>query len=1099
MADRRVRAREVSRVSWTKATVVAIAALLVIGTAPPAASVENGPTVVGESFSFQKAVAFDALGNDTAFTGALSVVSNTQPANGTANCAPLGGCLYTASAGYTGSDSFTYTVTDGTGQTDVGTVNLTVQAAPAGPLFAIEDSIATRAGVAATTNVLANDTGGSGAKSVSASSTPNHGTVSCASDGACTYAPADGFAGTDGFTYDVTDSSEATKRGVVHVTVAPPDATFALVTSGAAATNGADWKVGAVPSHVPQEAATAVAVPGLSATPEAPQAIAGSPVAAPAWTTSRNGESAEATATGALVGDSLQALFPPPLPPISQGTGGDGHVPILVGAKVFAFYHHTVPTSITCVDRLAGTLCPGYPKQINLSTNNYMSGPAVVVGTRFWSHLNPTSSYSPYSQSAPVALYCWDAATDATCGLTVVDRALTTVDPQVSAPRMAGNRMWFGGETGQLYCVDPTTGTVCPSIPHALGATSFAGNNGRQYDSVAHGDRVYLSRGDNNLVTCIDVAAQATCAGWPTPVALGTVNLVTRYNTTGQADGVCASTTSNTLACAADSDSTATEVLAGWVSSDLNYSATSEAETGSRTLYGGLDKTGMSCFDWVARAACTGGQYVNGTVSVDKDGNALPPRGAYGAAFDGACVVGLGDRAQIYTVDPSGVSPCTSLATGTSGQVVDLRAQRCDGTVGSATWGRVALVDGDLASENGDFSSLVMTVRDAATNAVLVSRELVGTDGLIDLSGISSSAHPSLSIGANAVSSAETQAWADGNWPKAIISWNADSAGLCLTTSAPPPCPPSPAALNAAFLDGSQTDRRTVDVARPSSCDSVAANLFGRNGYLMFAKDGGVFASGPNNSFGDTTFLGAASRGLRALVHRSGPPYVAPQSLRQLNAPIVSGDLSNSRNGYVLAGEDGGIFTFGDVPFSGSLGGVNLNQPITGIALDPDGTGYWMVATDGGVFAFDAPFFGSMGGSPLNRPIVDMVASATGKGYWLVADDGGVFSFGDAAFAGSLGALPLNRPIVSMAADSDGSGYYLVASDGGVFAFDAAFHGSTGGSAINAPVVGIVTDPDGSGYWLAAEDGGIFSFDAPFLGSVADLDLNQPMIAITGT
>src|SRR6185312_4628096 len=78
-------------------------------------------------------------------------------------------------------------------------------------------------------------------------------------------------------------------------------------------------------------------------------------------------------------------------------------------------------------------------------------------------------------------------------------------------------------------------------------------------------------------------------------------------------------------------------------------------------------------------------------------------------------------------------------------------------------------------------------------------------------------------------------------------------------------------------------------------------------------------------------------------------------------------------------------------------------------------TGYWLVASDGGVFSFgDATFNGSMGGTPLNKPIVGMTSTPDGKGYWLVASDGGVFSFGDATFYGSMGGTPLNKPIVGM-------------------------------------------------------------------------------------
>ena len=150
------------------------------------------------------------------------------------------------------------------------------------------------------------------------------------------------------------------------------------------------------------------------------------------------------------------------------------------------------------------------------------------------------------------------------------------------------------------------------------------------------------------------------------------------------------------------------------------------------------------------------------------------------------------------------------------------------------------------------------------------------------------------------------------------------------------------------------------------------------------------------------------------------------------------------------------------------------------------GGGYWLAAADGGVFSYgEVGFHGSAGGIRLNRPVVGMESSASGRGYWLVASDGGVFSYGDAAFHGSTGSLRLNRPVVGMAATSTGMGYWLVASDGGVFAYgDAAFHGSTGDIRLNADVVAMVPTPTDGGYWLIAADGGVFAYgDARFEGS----------------
>ena len=55
------------------------------------------------------------------------------------------------------------------------------------------------------------------------------------------------------------------------------------------------------------------------------------------------------------------------------------------------------------------------------------------------------------------------------------------------------------------------------------------------------------------------------------------------------------------------------------------------------------------------------------------------------------------------------------------------------------------------------------------------------------------------------------------------------------------------------------------------------------------------------------------------------------------------------------------------------------------LALAASSPAYDMVASDGGIFSFgDATFYGSMGGTVLNKPIVGMASTPDGKGYWLV-------------------------------------------------------------------------------------------------------------------
>ena len=223
---------------------------------------------------------------------------------------------------------------------------------------------------------------------------------------------------------------------------------------------------------------------------------------------------------------------------------------------------------------------------------------------------------------------------------------------------------------------------------------------------------------------------------------------------------------------------------------------------------------------------------------------------------------------------------------------------------------------------------------------------------------------------------------------------------------------------------------------------------------------------------------------------------------QHLNAPMVGMAETPGPGGYWEVASDGGIFSFGNATFHGSTGSLHLNEPVVGMAATPDGGGYWLVASDGGIFNYgDAGFYGSTGSIHLNKPIVGMATTPDGHGYWLVASDGGIFNYGDAGFFGSRGGQPLNKPVVGMAADASGLGYWLVASDGGIFNYgDATFQGSAGSIHLNKPIVGMMSSFDGSGYWLVASDGGIFNYgDTGFEGSAGSLHLNAPMVGGTPT
>ena len=226
------------------------------------------------------------------------------------------------------------------------------------------------------------------------------------------------------------------------------------------------------------------------------------------------------------------------------------------------------------------------------------------------------------------------------------------------------------------------------------------------------------------------------------------------------------------------------------------------------------------------------------------------------------------------------------------------------------------------------------------------------------------------------------------------------------------------------------------------------------------------------------TALVALLAGFSIVAPAAAPALVSNPTAFATAAPVVGIASTPSGGGYWQVGADGAIFTAGDAPFLGSLGGVRLNQPIVGMAATPSGDGYWLVASDGGIFSFgDARFYGSTGGMRLNRPIVGMAGTKSGVGYWMVASDGGIFSFGDARFFGSTGSIALNRPIVDMARAADGSGYLLAAEDGGVFLFGSAqFFGSAAAACPTSSATGVAMSGNGSGYWITFGDARTYAF-----------------------
>jgi hypothetical protein len=197
----------------------------------------------------------------------------------------------------------------------------------------------------------------------------------------------------------------------------------------------------------------------------------------------------------------------------------------------------------------------------------------------------------------------------------------------------------------------------------------------------------------------------------------------------------------------------------------------------------------------------------------------------------------------------------------------------------------------------------------------------------------------------------------------------------------------------------------------------------------------------------------------------------------QWPATVVAGATTPVSTG-IWSAQANGVVTVHDLQggFHGDARRTPLAQPIAGIAATPTGNGYWLVAADGGVFSYgDAHFYGSMAAQHLNQPVVGIASTKDGRGYWLAAADGGIFTFGDAHFYGSMAASHLDQPIAGVTATRSGKGYRLVAGDGGIFTFgDATYRGSLGGQGLN-DVVGFAPTPSGNGYWILRRFGGMYS------------------------
>jgi hypothetical protein len=189
---------------------------------PPVANPDSAATTPGV------AVTINVIANDTDLDGDLLALTDSPIAtvlqHGSVTRVSASSLTYTPVAGFIGTETFQYLVSDGHAPPVQGTVTITIAIASTNhPPVAADDEAATTGGAAVTIDVTANDSDVDGDPvsliSNPVTSLPTNGTAVKVNGSSITYTPRSGFSGTDRFQYEIGDHNGARAQAWVDVTV----------------------------------------------------------------------------------------------------------------------------------------------------------------------------------------------------------------------------------------------------------------------------------------------------------------------------------------------------------------------------------------------------------------------------------------------------------------------------------------------------------------------------------------------------------------------------------------------------------------------------------------------------------------------------------------------------------------------------------------------------------------------------------------------------------------------------------------------------------------------------------------------------------------
>ena len=183
-------------------------------------AVNDPPVAVDETASTpeDESTLVDVLANDSDIDGDLLVIASVGGASHGTTAIEGGQVRYTPNAAYSGLDAFDYTVSDGAGGTDTGSVTVAVTDVNHPPV-ANDDTATTSEDTSSLIDVRANDTDVDGDPlTLTSVNAPSHGTAAIEA-GQVRYTPAANYNGPDSFGYTVDDGAGGSASATVFVTV----------------------------------------------------------------------------------------------------------------------------------------------------------------------------------------------------------------------------------------------------------------------------------------------------------------------------------------------------------------------------------------------------------------------------------------------------------------------------------------------------------------------------------------------------------------------------------------------------------------------------------------------------------------------------------------------------------------------------------------------------------------------------------------------------------------------------------------------------------------------------------------------------------------